>query len=205
MRKYCRVRQRDLTDCGAACLASVFAHYGLHVPVARIRQWADTDQSGTSVYGLLQAAKKVNMEAKAVKATSCSLPSVSFPAIAHVIVQESITHFVVIDSMRASEVTVMDPAEGHFRKMSLQAFSEVWTGVLLILVPGEGFQTNRKSSNRKKYRHSFARTEHRCSSPCFARLALASSAFPAPCTSGRWLTACWKRRKRQCLPFFPWQ
>ena len=150
MRKYCRVRQRDLTDCGAACLASVFAHYGLHVPVARIRQWADTDQSGTSVYGLLQAAKKVNMEAKAVKATSCSLPSVSFPAIAHVIVQESITHFVVIDSMRASEVTVMDPAEGHFRKMSLQAFSEVWTGVLLILVPGEGFQTNRKSSNRKK-------------------------------------------------------
>ncbi len=32
-----KVKQRDITDCGAACLASVAAYYYLTLPVARIR------------------------------------------------------------------------------------------------------------------------------------------------------------------------
>lgn len=31
-----KVKQRDITDCGAACLASVAAHHKLKLPVSKI-------------------------------------------------------------------------------------------------------------------------------------------------------------------------
>ncbi|UXE66083.1 MAG: hypothetical protein KA713_16715 [Chryseotalea sp. WA131a] len=36
-----KIKQRDITDCGAACLASIAAHYELQLPVARrlLRLW----------------------------------------------------------------------------------------------------------------------------------------------------------------------
>ena len=52
-RKGIKIKQHDITDCGAACLASICAHYGLQFPVARIRQYAFTDQKGTNVLGLI--------------------------------------------------------------------------------------------------------------------------------------------------------
>jgi len=45
-----KVKQRDITDCGAACLASVGAYYNISLPVARIRQFAGTDKKGTNVW-----------------------------------------------------------------------------------------------------------------------------------------------------------
>lgn len=38
------IKQHDITDCGAACLASIAAHYNLQIPIARIRQFAGTDK-----------------------------------------------------------------------------------------------------------------------------------------------------------------
>ena len=46
------VRQRDATDCGAACLATVCLQYGSKQPLGRIRSIAGTDAVGTSAYGL---------------------------------------------------------------------------------------------------------------------------------------------------------
>ena len=59
MKRSIKIKQHDVTDCGAACLASVCAHYGLKVPVARIRQYAYTDQKGTNILGMVEAAQKL--------------------------------------------------------------------------------------------------------------------------------------------------
>jgi ABC-type bacteriocin/lantibiotic exporter with double-glycine peptidase domain len=71
--KSVKVRQRDITDCGAASIASVAAHYKLKIPVARIRQLASTDKRGTNVLGLLEALEKLGFQAKGVAArwTAC--------------------------------------------------------------------------------------------------------------------------------------
>ena len=37
------IKQHDITDCGAACLASISSHFNLQIPIARIRQYAGTD------------------------------------------------------------------------------------------------------------------------------------------------------------------
>lgn len=60
--------QHDVTDCAAACLASVAAYYESRIPVARIRQIAYTDRYGTNFLGMVEAAQKLGFAAKGVKA-----------------------------------------------------------------------------------------------------------------------------------------
>ena len=80
-RKGIKIKQHDITDCGAASLASVCAHYGLQYPVARIRQYAFTDQKGTNVLGLIEAAQKLGFTAKGVKAVFDALRVVPKPTV----------------------------------------------------------------------------------------------------------------------------
>ena len=50
-RKTC-IKQHDVTDCGAVCLASIVAFYGLMIPIARIRQYASTDKKRYECFGI---------------------------------------------------------------------------------------------------------------------------------------------------------
>src|SRR5659263_543268 len=77
-----KVKQHDITDCGAACLASIAAHYKLGIPVSRIRQIAGTDQKGTNAWGMIKAAEKMGFSAKGVKGNVEALANVPLPAIA---------------------------------------------------------------------------------------------------------------------------
>ncbi|MEE1063798.1 MAG: cysteine peptidase family C39 domain-containing protein, partial [Paludibacteraceae bacterium] len=61
------IKQHDIRDCGAACLASISAHYNVGIPIARIRQYASTDKDGTNILGLVRGAEKIGFEAKGVK------------------------------------------------------------------------------------------------------------------------------------------
>ncbi|MDQ0562329.1 ATP-binding cassette subfamily B protein [Rhizobium mesoamericanum] len=137
--KAVKFKQRDITDCGAASLASVAAFYGYKLPLARIRQYASTDRSGTSVLGLTEAAQKLGFVAKGVKGGFDSLYKIPKPAIAHVVVKEVLHHFVVVYGIDAKWVIVMDPAYGEICKVSHQEFMEQWTGVLVLLVPADTF------------------------------------------------------------------
>ena len=68
MKKYYCIKQHDITDCGAACLATISKQYGLKIPITKIREVAGTDKQGTNVYGLTLAAKELGYDTKAVKA-----------------------------------------------------------------------------------------------------------------------------------------
>ncbi len=138
--KIIKCKQRDITDCGAASLASVAAFYGYKLPLSRIRQYASTDRSGTTVSGLTQAAQKLGFIAKGVKGGFDSLYKIPKPAIAHVIVKEVLHHFVVIQAIDARWVIVMDPAYGEIRRLSHEEFKAQWTGVLVLLAPADTFQ-----------------------------------------------------------------
>lgn len=139
-RKKISVKQRDITDCGAACLVSVAAHYGLAMPVARIRQLASTDQKGTNVLGLMEAAVKLGFSAKAVKGDMDNIAGMPYPVIAHVIIKERLSHYVVLYGADKKYITVMDPAEGRLQKWTPDEFRKKWTGVVLLLSPAETFE-----------------------------------------------------------------
>ena len=147
-----RIKQHDITDCGAACLASVCAYYGLQFPVARIRQYAFTDQKGTNVLGLIEAANKLGLSAKGVRAQFDALKMVPKPVIAHVIMQERLQHYVVVYKVQKSHVTYMDPGDGRMHKVTNEAFKRIWTGVLVLMEPEETFkQGNQKTTMTRKF------------------------------------------------------
>ena len=148
MKRGIQIKQHDITDCGAACLASIAAHYGLNFPIARIRQYAFTDKKGTNVLGMIEAAKKLGMEAKGVKGPFECLKDIPKPAVAHIIVKGLLHHFVVIYQVTEKYILLMDPADGKLQKRSHEVFKKEWTGVLILMRPSETFHKgNMKKSN----------------------------------------------------------
>jgi ATP-binding cassette subfamily B protein len=147
-----KVKQRDITDCGAACLASVAAHYNLALPVARIRQLAGTDKKGTNVLGLVEAAGKMGFLAKGVRGDWDSLFKIPKPAIAHIIVKEVLHHYVVLIKTTDKYIEIMDPADGAVHKVEHEEFKKQWTGVLVLIAPGEKFTVkNEKVSTSVRF------------------------------------------------------
>ena len=146
MKKSIQIKQHDITDCGAACLASVAAYYGLKMPIARIRQYAFTDKKGTNVLGMIEAAQKLGFEAKGVKGPYECLKEIPKPAIAHLIIKEQLQHFVVIYKVTDKAVVIMDPGDGKLHKKTHEEFKKEWTGVLILMFPAETFQRG----NQKK-------------------------------------------------------
>lgn len=142
-----KVKQRDITDCGAACLASIASHYKLDLPVARIRQFAGTDKKGTNVLGMVEAAQKLGFEAKGVKGSFDSLFKIPTPAVAHLVVKGILQHYVVIYKVNKKFIEVMDPIDGQLHRKDHASFKEEWTGALVLLLPSEDFVTgNEKRS-----------------------------------------------------------
>lgn len=154
MKKIVKIKQRDITDCGAACLASIAQHYGLKLAVARIRQLASTDKKGTNVLGLIEAAEKLKFTAKGIKCDMSTLDEIPKPAIAHVIIKEQLQHFVVIYEVAKNSIKVMDPGTGEVVKHSKDEFEKIWTGVLVLLLPNETFETgNQRVPVVKRFFH----------------------------------------------------
>lgn len=135
-----KIKQRDITDCGAACLASVAAHYKLNLPIAKIRQMAGTDKKGTNVLGMIEAAQKMGFHAKGVRGEWENLFKIPLPSIAHIVVKEVLQHYVVLVKAADNYIEVMDPGDGEYHKIPHDDFKKTWTGVLILLVPGDGFQ-----------------------------------------------------------------
>lgn len=134
-----KIKQHDITDCGAACLASVSAHYNLKIPIARIRQWAGTDKKGTNAWGLIKAAEKLGFSAKGVKGELDAMNEVPLPAIAHVVIKKVLQHYVVVYKFTKNYVEIMDPGDGLIHRKTHAEFAEEWTGVLILLSPNQEF------------------------------------------------------------------
>lgn len=150
MKYYC-VKQHDITDCGAACLATICKQNGYKIGITRIREVAGTDKQGTNVYGLIKAAEQLGFSTKAVKGNKEAFFSeFPLPCIAHVIVDGSILHYVVIHKISKKQVIISDPAVGIVKLKPEEFFGEVhekekppkyqWSGVLVLLVKNETFK-----------------------------------------------------------------
>jgi len=139
------IKQYDITDCGAACLATICKQYGLKIPITKIREIAGTDKQGTNAYGIIKAAEQLGFSAKGVKGDQEAFFSeFSLPAIAHVIVNGTLLHYVVIHKITKKQVVVADPAKGII-KYTPKSFFEIWTGALILLTPNQTFKKGKET------------------------------------------------------------
>lgn len=141
---YKKYKQNDERDCGAACLATIFSHYGLKLSLARCKELVKTSLMGTNIYGIVDGAKSQGLEADAYEGTtdellhSVSIGEFSLPLIAHVVSEEGMEHFVVITNISANRVKLFDPAKGS-RTLSIDYFSKLWTGHIIVFEKNKDF------------------------------------------------------------------
>ena len=122
------------------------------LPIAKVRQLSHTDTRGTNVLGMVQGLEKMGFNAKGVKGGADALPEIPLPAIAHIITKEQYHHYVVIYKVVKGKIEVMDPAFGKIEEYTIEEFSKIWTGVLILLEPNEYFeQKNEKTSVYKRF------------------------------------------------------
>ncbi|MFR2187635.1 MAG: cysteine peptidase family C39 domain-containing protein [Ruminococcus sp.] len=80
-----------------------------------MRDIAGTDRQGTSAYGLVKVIEHFGFQKKVVEADKESLTSkLPLPAIAHVIIDDSLLHYVVITKVKDDTVVVFDHAKGLY-------------------------------------------------------------------------------------------
>ena len=147
MTKFKCISQNDETDCGPACLAAIFGKYGLKVSIAKIRDIAGTDRQGTSAYGLVKVIEHFGFQQKVVEADKSVLTNkLPLPAIAHVIIDNSLLHYVVITKVKGDTVVVSDPAKGIV-KYKKEDFLKIWTKILILIVPTNNSQKGNKKQS----------------------------------------------------------
>ena len=150
MRFFC-IKQHDITDCGAACLATISKQNGYKIGITQIREVAGTDKQGTNAYGVIKAAEQLGFSAKGVKGNKEAFFSeFPLPCIAHVIVDGQLLHYVVIHKITKKRVIIADPGVGIVKLTLEEFFGEVheggkppkyqWSGVLILLVKNETFK-----------------------------------------------------------------
>jgi len=146
-RKFTCIKQNDLKDCGPACLAMISRHYGLTMPISKIREIAGTDLQGTNIQGLMKAGERLGFEVKGVKATNKNaLEEIQLPAIAHIVVNGGLLHYVVIHQVKKNKIYIADPEKGLMTYM-LDEFCQIWTGILVLMNPSKNFQKGNESQN----------------------------------------------------------
>lgn len=137
--RYTFVKQHDITDCAAACLAMVCLHYKKETTITRLRDMMGTDLKGTNLIGLSKCADELGFDSQAVRVDKEGfLSNFTLPAIANVMTKEGISHFVVIFKKTDKHIVIGDPAKDLIR-LTIEEFYKQFTGILLILKPNEKF------------------------------------------------------------------
>lgn len=151
--KKIRVRQHHISDCGAACLASVSAWFGLRFPLEQIRQWSGTQTHGISVQGIREGARALGLKAEAFRRSGSSdtaddnlFRNLPVPSVFHMIKESGHSHFVVFYGpcrsifRKSKKFSIMDPEDGRMHRKTPEEIARQWTGVVVTLSRDENFR-----------------------------------------------------------------
>jgi ABC-type bacteriocin/lantibiotic exporter with double-glycine peptidase domain len=144
------IRQRDSSDCGPACLASVMAYHGFRETVSQLRLTSGTDHLGTSMLGMIRALKTAGFEAKGLQGSPDHLEKLPLPFIAHTILQEGMHHYICVYGINGRRVRVMDPSSGKLTSWKWELFRKQWSGSVIALVPGSPSPVKEKATSHRK-------------------------------------------------------
>lgn len=115
------IKQRDLMQCGAACLTMVCRHYGLKYSLDDISDMCPSTTEGVSMLGLNETAEALGFDVMCAKDTINNLHHGVLPAILH----WRQNHFVVLYKIRGNHFYIADPQKGKI-SYNYTEFSKYW-------------------------------------------------------------------------------
>ena len=141
------VMQMEALECGAACLAMVMAYYEKWVPLEQVRKDCGVSRDGSNARNVLIAARSYGFEAAGYRMEIGALKeNAKFPCIIH----WNFNHFVVLDGFKGNNAVINDPARGLVR-IPMEEFDRAFTGICLMITPGEDFVPSGKKKSMYKF------------------------------------------------------
>ena len=134
--------QMEAVECGAAALGIILGYYDRIVPLAELRQACGVSRDGSSAANVLAAAKNYGLNAKGFKKGLQSLQALQPPYI----IFWQFDHFLVVEGFGKDRIYVNDPAIGQ-RTVSAEEFDQGYTGIVLVMEPGETFEKGGKKKS----------------------------------------------------------
>lgn len=127
------IEQYNERDCGPVCLAMLARYYKKKVSIPKLREWAETNKEGTSLFGMIKAGEKIGINLTGVRVEDVNeISNEDVPIIAHIINEQGYYHFVIIKKIKKNSLIIIDPSLGK-RKISKDYFKTLWTNVLLLV------------------------------------------------------------------------
>ena len=133
MKKYPFIKQDGIKDCASACVQMILKYYGGYTSMTKLNEMMRTSHKGTDAYHLVLALQELGFKAEGRKFKNFYFP---LPVIAHVIINDSYKHYVVIYEVdfRRRRLLIGDPSFG-LRRLSFDEFKKMWTGVIITIKP----------------------------------------------------------------------
>ena len=134
-KKVPQIMQMEEVECGAASLAMILAYYGRWVPLDKLREDCGVGRDGTSIEGVMAAAREYGLEAKSLSISIDELKKEKpFPCI----IRWNIHHFVVLTGIRGKYVYINDPGKGSIR-YPIQVLERCYKGAAMTFSTTESF------------------------------------------------------------------
>jgi len=151
------LRQHDENDCGAVCLARIAKLYKYDLSVANAREYVRTDKNGTTLYGLVKGANRIGLSAETLQGTQDELEKsikngeIKCPFIAHMLIEDQLLHYVVVEKISEDNINIFNPAIGK-ETILKKDFYKLWTGyVVTFQKTSEFIQHKEKADGLKKF------------------------------------------------------
>ena len=138
------ILQMEATECGAASLAMILAHYGQWIPLEKLRQECGVNRDGSKASSIVKAARRRNCDVRGYRCMPGEFleEEQDYPLIIH----WEFNHFVVLEGVVDGKVYINDPAIGK-RIIEWEHFETSFTGVAISIKPNENFKKEGKPYN----------------------------------------------------------
>ena len=141
------IMQMEALECGAACLAMVMAYYEKWVPLEQVRVDCGVSRDGSNAKNVLVAARSYGFVANGYRFEPNDFKkNGQFPCIIH----WNFNHFVVLNGFKKDKAILNDPARGTYA-VSMEEFDKAFTGICLMIEPGENFVPGGKPKSVWKF------------------------------------------------------
>lgn len=122
------------TECGAASLGIVLAHFGRWVSIEELREACSVGRDGCRAIDVTRAAARYGLETEGWRREPRHLLRMPLPMMLH----WEFNHFVVLEGFAKGRFFINDPANGH-RSVSEDEFDRAFSGVAITFEPGPDF------------------------------------------------------------------